>query len=141
MMWLSAISGAHETTVRVLEREEPRALPLQGDVWFDRPGQRQPVSGWQTATQTPTYEAQGILSGAGTDEPLRFVEGVAKTLINQGWTPNRGHQAGEPQLATVQPASPCQSLAKEGMDAHCRSFGPLLARIRSSPPSVNLRSN
>ena len=136
MMWLSAISGAYETTVRVLEREEPARCRFEGEVTGPTGRVTGTATFWLAENNDQTlltYEAQGILSGAlGTDRP-RFVEGVAKTLINQGLDKlNRDLQA-ERAAATgsVQPASPATPWQRR-YGCALSIFQSLLARIRSA---------
>lgn len=131
MVWLSAINGTYETTVRVLEREEPERCRFAGDVT----GPTGRVSGTaafalaDSGEQTLlTYEAQGILSGALARMSPRFVEGVAKTLINQGLDKlNRDLQAERAAASgSVQPAS------QRRYGCALSIFQSLLARIRSA---------
>ena len=137
MVWLSAVNGAYETTVRVLEREEAERCRFQGDVT----GPAGAVTGTAEFTLADsaggaggqtllTYEAQGILTGALSRMSPRFVEGVAKTLINQGLDKlNRDLQAERAEAAeaagSVQPAS------QRRYGCVLSIFRSLLARIRS----------
>ena len=111
LMWLSAISGAYETTVRVLEREEPDHCRFEGDVTGPTGRVNGTATFWLTESDDQTlltYEAQGILNGALARMNPRFVEGVAKTLINQGLD-KLNHDlvaARSAEPGSVQPASP-----------------------------------
>ncbi len=145
MMWLSAISGAYETTVRVLEREEPERCRFEGEVT----GPTGRVTGTATFSLAEdndqtllTYEAQGILSGALARMSPRFVEGVAKTLINQGLDKlNRDLQAERAAAAgSVQPASPVTPWQRR-YGCALSIFRSLLARIRSALRRSTSNSN
>ena len=137
MVWLSAVNGAYETTVRVLEREEPSHCRFQGEVT----GPTGAVRGTAEFTLAEsdhgtllTYEAQGIPSGALARMSPRFVEGVAKTLINQGLDKlNRDLIAAQKAAAAgdVQPAGPVVSPQRR-FGCVLSIFQSLLARIRSA---------
>jgi carbon monoxide dehydrogenase subunit G len=84
---LAAVSGSYDTLVEILERQEPDYCRFRGEV--DGP------TGFITGTAAFTlrevqgktildYEAQGIITGALAKLSPRFVQGIVKTLINQG---------------------------------------------------------
>jgi carbon monoxide dehydrogenase subunit G len=84
---LAAVSGSYDTLVTILERREPDYCRFDGEV----DGPTGLISGTAAFTlrevQGETildYEAQGVITGALAKLSPRFVEGIAKTLINQG---------------------------------------------------------
>jgi carbon monoxide dehydrogenase subunit G len=84
---LAAVSGSYDTLVTILERKEPDYCRFKGEV--DGP------TGLITGTAAFTlrevqeetildYEGQGVITGALAKLSARFIEGIVKTLINQG---------------------------------------------------------
>jgi carbon monoxide dehydrogenase subunit G len=85
---VAGMSGTYATTVRVVESDPPRLCRFAGEV----SGTAGTITGEASFRLTEVdgghslleYEAQGMITGALGKLSPRFVEGVARTLLNMG---------------------------------------------------------
>lgn len=97
---IAAVAGTYETYVRVLDRREPTACRMKGEV----SGPTGSISGEasfnlkEVDSQTIlTYEGEAVIGGALGQISCRFFEGVANTFIQHGLGKlNKQLQAGAP---------------------------------------------
>ena len=85
---LPAIVGTYETVVKLVEHDEPQHCTFEGEVTGATGSIKgtasfrlKEVNGQKTLLE---YEGQGLITGALGKLSSRFIEGVARTLINQG---------------------------------------------------------
>jgi len=85
---IAAVSGAYQTYVKVIQRDPPHQCRfagevsgptgiVQGDVSFTL----KEVAGRNSQID---YQAQALITGALAQLNSRFIEGIARTLINHG---------------------------------------------------------
>ncbi len=95
---IAAVSGTYDTYVRVVERDSPRHCRFEGEV----SGSTGRVRGSASFTLKEVeeqknslieYQAKGMITGALARLNPRYVEGIARTLINLGLT-NLNQQLG-----------------------------------------------
>ncbi len=85
---VAAVSGTYESYVRLLRREPPHQCCFAGEI----SGSTGTIKGEASFTLKEVqqgnscieYEAEGMITGALAKLSPRFVEGVARTLINLG---------------------------------------------------------
>lgn len=85
---VAAVSGTYESYVRLLRREPPHQCCFAGEI----SGSTGTVKGEASFTLKEVdqsnscieYEAEGMITGALAKLSPRFVEGIARTLINLG---------------------------------------------------------
>jgi carbon monoxide dehydrogenase subunit G len=85
---VAAVSGIYDTYVRVLKHDPPQHCCFEGEVSGATGTLRGEASFtlkevWQ-GNSCIEYEAEGMITGALAKLSPRFVEGVARTLINLG---------------------------------------------------------
>ena len=84
---LAAVAGKYETRVKLLESGEPYLTGFEGEVSGPAGSIRGSASFRLLPAEDKTlleYEGQGMIAGALATMNGRFVEGVARSLINQG---------------------------------------------------------
>jgi carbon monoxide dehydrogenase subunit G len=100
---IAAVSGTYDTYVRVVERDSPRHCCFEGEV----SGSTGRVRGSASFTLKEVeeqnnslidYQAKGMITGALARLNPRYVEGIARTLINLGLT-NLNQQLGAQPVA------------------------------------------
>lgn len=85
---IAAVSGTYHTCVKVLQRDPPRFCHFEGEI----SGPTGIVTGAVSFTLTEVaerhsqidYQAQALITGALAQLNSRFIEGIARTLINHG---------------------------------------------------------
>ena len=85
---LPAVSGVFHTYVKIIERDAPHCSRFEGEV-HGSAGSIKGAAFFELKEVEPQqtliiYEGQAIISGALAKLNSRFVEGIAKTLIDQG---------------------------------------------------------
>jgi carbon monoxide dehydrogenase subunit G len=103
---IAAVSGTYETYVSVVERDPPRHCQFKGEVR----GSTGRVTGSASFSLKEVedqdnslieYQARGMITGALARLNPRYVEGVARTLINLGLTNLNQQLQAQPVVGTA----------------------------------------
>jgi carbon monoxide dehydrogenase subunit G len=85
---VAGVSGSYASMVKVVEADAPRYCRFEGEISGGAGGiQGEATFRLKEVSQDQScieYEAQGMITGALAKLSPRFVEGVARTLINRG---------------------------------------------------------